>query len=140
MKYLKRFNESLDETVIIDFISDIFLELKDNNNNIDIEIIPRYKYSSSNMYTIPDKTKIVGFDIRISSQKYPFKLSDIYDNVLVCMDYMRSNNMFLKSFDSLDISNNNSVVDINYFYDYMMGVEKDVSSKYFSIRFNLKVI
>jgi len=58
MKYLRGFNESLDEKVIIDFISDIFLELKDNNNNIDIKIFPNYKYSSSNMYTIPDKTKI----------------------------------------------------------------------------------
>jgi len=55
------------------------------------------------------------------------------------MDYMRSNNMFLKSFNSLDKSNNNSIIDINYFYEYMMGVEKDVLSKFFSLRFNLNV-
>ena len=80
---------------------------------------------------ILEATKIIGFDIKIIS-KENIKLSDIYDNVLMCMDYMRSNNMFLRSFNSWQ---GDLKKDINYFYDYMAGVEKDISSELFSIRF-----
>ena len=129
MKYLRRFNESINEVEIVNFLDDIFLELTDVNSNISVNIDPNYNSAS--------KTKIVGFEIRISSTTN-IRLSDIYDTILVCMDYMRSNNMTLISFNSIDISNTHR--DINYFYDYMSGnmverVENDISSKLFSIRF-----
>lgn len=127
MKYLIKFNESINEVEIIDFLDDIFLELKDNN--IDVVIKPMYNYTK---FT-PDKTKIIGFSIGISSENY-FRLSDIYDDVMVAMDYMRSNNMFLKVFKSTN------KINIDYFYDYMMGDEKDISIKDCLIKFNLKGI
>lgn len=125
MLHIRKFNESVDEVEIVNFLDDIFLELKDTNININVLVNPIHDIRG------PNKTKIVGFDIKIIS-KENIKLSDIYDNVLMCMDYMRSNNMFLRSFNSWqgDIKK-----DINYFYDYMAGVEKDISSELFSIRF-----
>lgn len=115
MKYLRKYNESVDEVEIVNFLGDIFLELQDTNSNISVEVKPND----------------IGFVIRISS-KENIKLSDIYDDILMCMDYMRSNNLFLVSF----IGGNGYLrKDINYFYDYMLGVETDISSKFFSIIF-----
>ena len=128
MLHIRKFNESVDEVEIVNFLEDIFLELKDTNININVLVNPIHDIRA---YLIPNKTKIIGFDIIIIS-KENIKLSDIYDNVLMCMDYMRSNNMFLRSFNSWQ---GDLKKDINYFYDYMAGVEKDISSELFSIRF-----
>jgi hypothetical protein len=128
MLHIRKFNESVDEVEIVNFLEDIFLELKDTNININVLVNPIHDIRA---YLIPNKTKIIGFDIKIIS-KENIKLSDIYDNVLMCMDYMRSNNMFLRSFNSWQ---GDLKKDINYFYDYMAGVEKDISSELFSIRF-----
>ncbi len=128
MRYLKEYKlfESVDEVEIINFLNDIFLDTIDKG--IGVIITPEYKYIKYKK----DKTNIIGFIIQFKSENI-FKLSDMYDDILTSMDYMRSHGMNLHTFRIIE----NIKINIDSFYGYMTDRSLDISTRHCIIKFNL---
>ena len=115
MKYLKKFESSKFSDISID-IESIFLELRDINIKVEVRVTKSY-----NSEFIPGKDDGVTVTI-ISPAK--IKLSDImYNYIYTSIDYARANGIEFRAirFDS-SIRNMK-----DYFYEFMMGEEPDIS-------------
>ena len=115
MKYLKKYESSKFSDIAID-IESIFLELRDRNIKVEVRITSLY-----NAKFVPIKDDGVTVTI-ISPDK--MKLSDImYNYIYTSIDYARANGIEFRAirFDS-SIRNMK-----DYFYEFMMGEEPDIS-------------
>ncbi len=135
-------SNSINESEIIDYLNDIFIDL--NDMNIDVKIKPKYT-SHREIYTEPGKVGgtrevavLSGFDITISTvdlsfrysnyrDKNTFNLIDVYDMLLMCESYLKSIGFYIYSKDGG--SPMFSKID-HYQLDYGMNLHKSDPDKY----------
>ena len=119
MKHLKSYKifESSDDSIrayandidlyesVKDYLKDIFLELEDDEFDIDIE---------GRWMRTDEFEELTGYEVKIKRSK-TFLLEDIYDYILTCKSYLKDVGFFITEIDGIIPGNNRQE---RYYLDY----------------------